>query len=175
MGSAQFVEAATRRFRETLAERLDAHMAAGIDIRQLLGDPGALGERAVQALVPEPSPWNALLGPFTRTEGVQARLGGISRQAVASKAARGRLLQLVTQDGVRVYPIWQFMSDGQVLPGLPEVLATFRGSGIDNWTLAGWLRSVDPGLGEAPYEALVRGEAARVLAAARAARHTLAA
>jgi hypothetical protein len=98
---------------------------------------------------------------------VQARLG-ISRQAVAAKAARRRLLRVITADGHHLYPIWQF--DGKTeLAGLPEVLALFPEEAVDGWTLSGWLRTGDPDLGESPYDALARGDVAKVMAAARSA------
>lgn len=171
----EYVEEATRRFREALAARVDAHSRAGHEIREVLGEPDELASRAVQATVPEASPWDEIVGPFTRTDGAQARLGGISRQAVASKAARRRLLRVVTADGVHLFPVWQFTTAAGVLPGLPEVLSLFRGADIDDWTLAGWLRTPDPELGESPCDALLRGQTERVLTVARTARRSLAA
>lgn len=172
---AQFVDRAVRRFRETLAALVEAHRRAGNVIEEVLGAPEDLGARAAVATVPEPSPWDELIGPFVRTEGAQARLGGITRQAIAAKAARRRLLRVVTSDEVHLFPVWQFKESGGVVDGLPEVLSVFKGASIDDWTLAGWFRSVDPDLAETPYEAIMRGDVDRVLAAARAARHSLAA
>lgn len=166
----KFVEAATRRFREELTARVRAHERAGNSIHRVLGEPEAYATRAVASSVPEPSPWNELVGPFTRTEGAMARLGGITRQAVASKAKRSRLLRLATSDGVYVFPVWQFVGGG-VLEGLPEILPLF--DAVDGWTVAGWLRSVEPELGEAPADALLRGEVERVLRVARAASRML--
>jgi hypothetical protein len=168
-----FIELATRRFRQALAARVSAHERAGNEVWRVLGDPDALAERAIAATVPEPSAWNELVGPFTRTEGVQARLG-ITRQAIASKAARRRLLRVITVDGAHLYPIWQFAGPG-LLPGLADVLALFAEDAVDGWTLAGWLRTSDPELGEPPLDALARGEAERVFAVARVAARSLAA
>jgi hypothetical protein len=168
-----FVETATRHFREALTELVAEHEDAGRDAGRLLGDPKALAARAVQASVPTPSPWDPLIGPFTRSEGVQARLG-VSRQAVAASAARRRLLRVVTTDDVHLYPLWQFDGPG-LLAGLAPVLALFPEDQLDGWTLAGWLRTADPELGEPPYDVLVRGEHERVLAAARNAAAALAA
>lgn len=170
--ASKFVEAATHRFREELTARVRAHELAGNPIREVLGEPAAYATRAVRSTVPEPSPWNEVAGPFTRTEGAMARLGGISRQAVASKAKRHRLLRLVTSDGVHLFPVWQFTRSG-VLAGLPEILSLF--AEVDGWTVAGWLRSVDPELGETPVDALARGEVERVLRAAGTASRHLAA
>lgn len=168
----KFVETATKRFREALTELIAEHGRAGHDAGKVLGDPAAFAARAVEASVPAPSPWDELVGPFTRSEGVQARLG-ITRQAVAAGAARRRLLRVVTADGVHLYPVWQFERNG-LLPGLAEVLGLFPEDSVDGWTLAGWLRTTDPELGEPPFGALVRGEHAKVLAVARAAAAQLA-
>ena len=127
----------------------------------------------MHASAPVASPWDELVGPFLRSEGVQARLK-ISRQAVAAKAARRRLLRTITIDGEHLYPLWQFDGD-QPVAGLAEVLAQFPEQAVDGWTLAGWLRTPDPDLGEAPFDVLARGEVDQVRALARAAARSLAA
>lgn len=165
--SQAYVDAATRRFREELTEVVSGHVRAGVAPREALGDPAEFATKAVRALAPVPSPWSDLAGPFTLSEGVQARLG-ISRQAVAAKAARRRLLRVVTSDGVHLYPLWQFDRNTPV-EGFPEILALFPEGVVDGWTLAGWWRTPDPDLGEPPFDALVRGEIDRVQAAARTA------
>jgi hypothetical protein len=169
----EYIEAATRQFREDLAALVAEHERAGIEARRVLGDPAEFAARAVQATAPLPSPWNDLVGPFASSEGVQARLG-ISRQAVAAKAARRRLLRVITTDGVHLYPLWQF--DGnRLLDGLAEVLSLFPEDAVDGWTLAGWLRTPEPELGETPSDALRRGDVARVRSVARMAARALAA
>jgi hypothetical protein len=167
----RYVDAAAERFREELMAVVAEQERAGLAPRNVLGDPGEFAERAVHTLAPVPSPWDALAGPFVQTDGVQARLG-ISRQAVASKAARRRLLRVVTSDDVHLYPLWQFEGRG-VVEGLSDVLALFPEQAVDGWTLAGWLRTPEPELGEAPFDALVRGEVESVLTVARAAASTL--
>lgn len=149
------------------------HERAGHRARSVLGEPRSFAERAVHATAPLASPWNELVGPFLRSEGVQARLG-ITRQAVAAKAARRRLLRTITADGEHLYPLWQF-DDGGLVAGLAEVLALFPEPVVDGWTLAGWLRTPDPDLGEAPFDVLSRGELDRAGAVARAAARALAA
>ena len=160
----EFIEKATRRFRAELTELVAEHESAGHDPERVLGDPAAFAARAVRATAPLPSPWDRLIGPFLRSEGVQARLG-ISRQAVAAKAARRRLLRVITADGIHLYPVWQF-DHQRVVEGFGEVIALFPEDRVDGWTLAGWLRTRDPELGEPPLDALVRGEHERVLAVA---------
>jgi hypothetical protein len=163
----RYVELAAERFREELMAVVAEQERAGLAPRNVLGDPGEFAERAVHTLVPVPSPWDAIAGPFVQTEGVQARLG-ISRQAVAAKAARRRLLRVVTADDVHLYPLWQFEGTGLV-HGLPDVLALFPEQAVDGWTLAAWLRTPEPELGEAPLDLLARGEVETVLTVARSA------
>jgi hypothetical protein len=167
-----FVERATHRFARALASVLADYRRKGRSPSDLLGEPESFGERAVAAQAPSPSPWDDLVGPFLRSDGVEARLG-ITRQAVAARAARRRLLRVVTADAVHLYPTWQF-ADGGLLPGLDDVLSLFAEDAIDGWTLAGWLRTRDQELGEAPLEALRRGDVAGVLAVARSAAAALA-
>ncbi len=168
-----FIAEATREFKQALSRVVAEHERAGRRARSVLGEPRSFAERAVEASAPLPSPWDELVGPFLRSDGVQSRLG-ISRQAVAAKAARRRLLRTITADGEHLYPLWQFES-GALVPGLAEILAMFPERAVDGWTLAGWLRTPDPDLGEAPLEVLVRGEIDRVRAVARSASRALAA
>lgn len=169
----KFVAEATREFEQALTRVVAEHERAGRQARAVLGEPRSFAERAVHASAPVASPWDELVGPFLRSAGVQARLK-ISRQAVAAKAARRRLLRTITVDGEHLYPLWQF-DDDQLAAGLAEVLALFPEQAVDGWTLAAWLRTPDPDLGEAPLNALARGERSRVRAVARTAARALAA
>lgn len=169
----EFIDEATREFREALRRVVAAHAAAGRHARAVLGDPRVFANRAVVASAPAVSPWDELVGPFVRSEGVQARLG-ITRQAIAAKAARRRLLRTITSDGEHLYPLWQFDGD-RVVDGLGEVIALFPEASVDGWTLAAWLRTVDAELGEAPFDALVRGDVGGVVEVAVAAARSLAA
>ncbi|MGH9184408.1 MAG: hypothetical protein ACRD0U_01105 [Acidimicrobiales bacterium] len=168
----RYIEEATRQFKSALTSVIEAHHRSGRKPRTVLGDPESFAQRAVRATAPLASPWDDLVGPFTRSEGVQQRLG-ISRQAVAAKASRRRLLRVVTSDGDHLYPVWQFV-DGGLIQGLPELLAMFPEAGVDGWTLAGWLRTPDPELVEPPIEALRRGEVERVHTVGRSAARSLA-
>lgn len=167
----EFVTQATREFERELTRVVATHERAGRSANVVLGDPRAFAERAVHATAPAASPWDELAGPFLRSDGVQSRLG-ISRQAVAAKAARRRLLRTITADGEHLYPLWQF-TGGQLVDGLPELLALFPESSVDGWTLAAWLRSPDPDLQEPPLDALTRGEREKVRAVARTAARSL--
>ncbi|HEX4955960.1 MAG TPA: hypothetical protein VF017_21435 [Thermoanaerobaculia bacterium] len=133
-----------------------------------LGSPEELAARMVDTL-PSPSPWNDQIGPFYSAQQIGRVLGGISRQAVAERRARRTLLALRTADGVLVYPTFQFDEHHRVLPGLAEVLQTLAASGVDDWTLAGWLCSPLSSLDRrTPVEWLRRGEdPTRLVAVAR--------
>lgn len=164
---------ATGVFERALSDLLATHLQGGRGVREVLGEPGNFAQRALAAVAPTASPWDELVGPFIRAEGVRARLV-ISRQAVAAKAARRRLLRVVTADGDHLYPVWQF-ENGRLQPGLAEVLAMFPESAVDGWTLAAWLRTPDPDLGEAPWNLLTRGEFDAVRVVARTAAQSLSA
>ena len=164
---AEFVARAAERFAQRLTVLTERYREGGRTPAEILGDPEGLADRALAAQAPVLSPWDELIGPFLRSEGVQARLG-ISRQAVAAKAARRRLLRVFTSDGGALFPLWQF-EDGSVVAGLPEILSLFPERTVDGWTLAGWLRTEDPELGAVPLEALVQGEDEVVQALARTA------
>jgi hypothetical protein len=169
----EFVERATERFAARLTVLIGRYRREGKVPHDLLGDPEDLADRALAAQAPAASPWDDLIGPFLRSEGVQARLG-ISRQAVAAKAARRRLLRVFTSDGTALFPVWQF-DGGSVMPGLAEVLALFPERVVDGWTLAGWLRTEDPELGAVPFETLTQGKREVVSTIARAASASLSA
>lgn len=111
------------------------------------------------------SPWDEVVGPFTLAQGVQARCG-LTPDAVEAMASQRRLLRVTTRDGLDLYPLWQF--DGaRLVRGLSDVLALVPETSVDGWTLAAWLRTPEPELGEAPLDALVRGHVHQVLAVAR--------
>ncbi|MGI8873076.1 MAG: hypothetical protein ACR2KP_01860 [Egibacteraceae bacterium] len=150
------------------AERLDLialdYARAGRSVAEL-GTADELAERML-AVVPTPSPWDEIVGPVYRTAQVAAVLGGVSRQAVADRRARGRLLGLRTSDGVWVYPAFQF-TGSTVLPGLTDLLGCFDGDSVDGWTLTSWLRSPRAGLdGRSVLDLLAEGDVERAVALA---------
>jgi hypothetical protein len=131
------IDEITQHVKEGLEERLSPFDAPGRSLDGI-GSPKDLARRMLE-IVPIPSRWDDLLGPFYGTGQVAKILGGVSRQAIADRRERRTLLGLKTADGVMVYPTFQFDDRNQVLPGLAEILQAFRGSAVDDWTLAGWL------------------------------------
>jgi hypothetical protein len=148
-------------------ELLDAHWQAQGRSLADLGSPEELAGRML-AVVPEPSPWDNQLGPVLTTAGVARLLGGVSRQAVAERRRRRTLLALRTADRELVYPVFQF-DRGDVLPGLGEVMASFGGSSVDDWTVAGWLTARHDELGGASVPAWLKagGSVATAVTVAR--------
>lgn len=134
-----FPELVTAMIGRRLVELESAYHRQGASLARL-GTAADLAERML-AIVPEPSDWNEAVGPFYGSSQVARLLGGISRQAVADRRERATLLGLKTADGAWVYPCFQFGDDHEVLPGLPEVLRILQASGVDEWTLTGWLMS----------------------------------
>jgi hypothetical protein len=61
-------------------------------------------------------------GAFTLDEVCQL-MGQVSRQVVERRVREGRLLAVPGPSNRRVYPALQFRADGQVLPGIKDVLA----------------------------------------------------
>lgn len=150
-------------------DRVNALIAAGGDPAQL-GDPEELANRMLAA-VPWAHPWNEQIGPFYDTAGLTRYLG-VSKQALADRVARRRLLA-VTVDGRVLYPARQF-SGRQLIPNLADTLAEFRDVPVDGWAIAAWLTTPAAALdGATPLEWLTGSrpaDAARTLAAEHAAR-----
>jgi AcrR family transcriptional regulator len=116
-----------------LSRRLEA--VSDDDLEQV--DPQQVAER-VAALIPTPHPF-AQLGPFYPTTAV-AKWLGITRQALDQRVRSRKMLGCPTADGgQRVYPVWQFTEDGQVISHLAAVLDTLHEGIDDPWTWATWL------------------------------------
>ena len=98
-----------------------------------------------------------------------AKILRMTRQGVDKRRRQGQLLGLsVGRRGYR-YPSWQFQS-GEVLQGLPDVLAAF--TDLDAWTIAVFLTTGDVRLsGKTPLEVLQLGQVDAVVQAAAAYGH----
>lgn len=106
---------------------------------EAFGDPEAIADAMVAAL-PLGHPFDEVAGPFYDTAGLSRWLG-VSRQAVHQRAARHGILGCPLADGTTVYPAWQFLDTGSILPGLAEVLVALAAGGDDPWMAALWLRA----------------------------------
>jgi hypothetical protein len=161
------IDEITHYVKQGLEERLSGYSDEGGALDQV-GSAREVAQRMLE-IVPLPSRWDDVLGPFYGTAQVAKILGGVSRQAVADRRERRTLLGLKTADGVVVYPTFQFDEANRVLPGLAEILQSFHGGDVDGWTLAGWLVSPSKALqGQSVIQWLRSGgELAPALALAR--------
>lgn len=66
------------------------------------------------------------------TAEVAELLGGVSRQAVSQRVAKGRLMSIQIS-GKSWYPEWQFV-DGRPVDRLPEVIEALHDTGLDTFT-----------------------------------------
>jgi hypothetical protein len=109
-----------------------------------------------QLLNHEGKPWSV--------QAVAAHLG-ITRQAVAKRAASHRLLAIDIGRHGHAYPAWQFVRGG-VLPGLEATLDALDGH--DAWMQLSFFLGASPRLDDrSPLEALRAGALDAVLQAAR--------
>lgn len=106
-------------------------------------------------------------GPFYNEQSLRRWLN-VSGKDLEGQIADGRILACLTSDNHRVFPVWQFDKEGDVLAGIAEVISIFRGVGSPvGWALAKWLNVPNPDLGNERASALLaRGEVAAVVEAA---------
>jgi hypothetical protein len=109
----------------------------------------AIAERAAAAVPidkPAASIPNQLVGPFYDAHGLSKWLG-ITRQAI-HKRNGSTLLALHTRDGSVVYPSFQFMADGSVVPNLMSAVAALKPALPDPWGQAQWINTKVSDLGD---------------------------
>lgn len=118
----------------------------------------------------ERNPWVDIIGPCdTRTS--LARALGWTEDQVAESAVSLRLLELLTDDGVLLYPAFQ-VDDGQVVAGLTEVLRVLSSGTRSRWTWAQWLNTpVDDETGEEVPRAIEQLRAGQLDIVLRDAKH----
>lgn len=115
------------------------------------------------------NPWAEIIGPCYRSDSFARALGWTDAEAKRGAASLS-VLELVTEEGILLYPAFQ-VRDGRVVPGLSEVLHTLHTGTESRWTWAQWLNTrLDDGNGtELPsaIEQLCAGELEDVLLEAR--------
>lgn len=106
--------------------------------------------------------WNETIGPFYDTAGLEKWLG-TSRQRLHQRVQSGQLLAVKAGNGSLYYPAWQFTGTGNVVPGLPEIIAGLGSRSALNKAL--WLRSPRAEFGDrAAIDVLAHGNPADVRA-----------
>lgn len=127
-----WVDQLTRQFKQHLHER-----AVKWEMLGLVAPPVDEMLNRVTALLPPAAP-NALdveIGPFYDTAGVEALLGGVSKQAVEARRKKHTILAVKTSDGRWAYPTFQF-TGSDVDPALVPAIQAFRGAPA--WSAALW-------------------------------------
>lgn len=116
-----------------------------------------------------PNPWAEIIGPCYTVASL-ARALGWTESEVSAAAASLTILELLTDDGVLLYPAFQVW-EGGVVPGLAEALHILSTGTQGRWTWAQWLNTrIDDETGEeAPsaIEQLRKGQLDDVLRDAR--------
>ncbi len=172
-----------RRAMEETARQLDAldvHLASAA---ALLGDPGPAGAAGEGAGGAGEAPEDDAAAFERISADLLARGGGgmslreaagalgTSKQALHKRIHAGTALGMMRGREI-VVPRIQFAEEGGkvvgFLPGIPEVLATFREAGERGWGALQFLVEQDPNLGRAPVQALREGRVEAVVQAARA-------
>jgi hypothetical protein len=141
--------AAAKAFEETLEE------LSLPDDSPDLQDPAALGRRAA-LLAAADVVWGKVLAPLFDAEQAQAILKVGSRQAVSDLAKRGRILALDGSGGRKLYPGFQFSSNGRPYAEVAQVLRIFSGVVETPYTIASWFVSPQDLLNEETPAAWMR-------------------
>lgn len=107
---------------------------------------------------PQSNELAALMGPAWSAAKVCSSLG-VTVDRLASQQDSGEVLGLVADDGVTVYPVFQFWRRGdrvEVKPALVPIFQTLRG--FDGWAVAVLVFTPSPELnGASPLEWVRRG------------------
>ncbi len=119
------------------------------------------------------SPWADIVGPCYTAASFARELGWDSKQ-VSEGAALLTILELVTDDDVRVYPAFQLW-EGRVVDGLSSVLSILSTGTAGRWTWARWLNApVDHETGKPAPSAIEQLRAGQLDNVLLDARHTAA-
>jgi hypothetical protein len=124
-----------------------------VEVERAGGSMDAVVDRML-ASIPGANVLDDRVGPFYDTAGLKAWFG-ISKQSLDQQARAGHVLCLLSADGFRLYPSFQFDNRGARLPRLNEVLAGLDPEQDDPWGDAVWLNAPADELDElTPAQAL---------------------
>lgn len=82
-------------------------------------------------------------GPFYDKQDVLSWLG-ITTTELDDMRTNHTAFACFTADGRLIFPMWQFRSDGTLLPGLQDVLSVLSKGTDDEWAWALWLTGSVP-------------------------------
>lgn len=121
-----------------------------------------------------PNPWATIIGPCYTAASIARALGWTAAQVAAAVRSLS-LLELETDDGVRLYPAFQ-IDDGRIVEGVGDVLRVLATGTRSTWTWAQWLNTpVDDETGKEAPRAIDQLRAGQLDAVLLDARHTAAA
>jgi len=160
------VTAAAQAVLDAVAGRVETEPEHVLPTLRLLADLDALPDRADTATIGLAGRLNAQrlteahdrfrAHTFATTE-VRKILGGVSRQAVASRVANGSLLALEVAGRLR-FPDWQFGPDGPVR-GLPQVIEALTEPGRGVLAADALMRTpIEEAGGRSPAQLLAAGD-----------------
>ena len=141
--------------RSRIHKQLGSLAAADIDLNTI-GAPEEIAD-SMAAVLPASHPFDEIVGPFYDTSSLRKWLG-LSRQRLNQRVKSHQLLACPLEGGVNVYPTWQFGTNGEVVPGVGEVLPILSEGTNDNWQKALWFSSPSAQLGNmSPKDWLLKG------------------
>ncbi|CAH0170925.1 hypothetical protein SRABI76_01280 [Microbacterium oxydans] len=85
------------------------------------------------------NPWADIIGPCYRRASLTRALGWTEDEVTAA-ATSLQILELLTDDGVLLYPSFQ-VRDGRLVEGLGAVLQVLSTGTASRWTWAQWLNT----------------------------------
>lgn len=136
---------------EAVRRRLAEEPDRVLPTLRLLADPGALADPSDQTTLTLAKTLNAyreatalreLRERSYTTAEVGELLGGVSRQAVSARVAKGRLMSIEIS-GRSYFPSWQFVG-GRPVAGLPELIAALDELGEDTLSADALVRGALP-------------------------------
>lgn len=121
---------------------------------ELGGQPGstdeaaAIGRRAALVVLAGDT-WERALGDLLTSSEARVLLGGVSREALRKRVASGSMIALRDDAGAVRYPRWQFdAASDSVFPVVKRLNGVFGDAGLDAWTLASFITTRQPELGD---------------------------
>ncbi len=156
---------------DAVRERLEADPDSVLPTLRLLVDPEAFGDPLDDSTISLAKTLNAhrvvarlreLRAHSYTTAEVADMLGGVSRQAVSQRVAKGQLMSIQIS-GKGYFPEWQFVA-GRPADRLAEIVAALAEKAVDTFVADGLMRHPYPEEGGSTLADLVaRGEVDKVL------------
>ena len=132
---------------DALSDRVHQRFASGIQPHLTRAKLDDIAERfeTVLPLDSDVEVNDRMVGPFYDTAGLRKWLG-VTRQALSKRIGK-TLIGLRSDDGDILYPSFQFLPDGRVMPNLMEAIAVLSVGITDPWAQAQWVNTSVPELG----------------------------